>query len=217
MRRSIRQVLTFGSPAAGEQISYTLSKMVVMAIVNSFGTVSANVYTYLNTVVSYVYLFSMALGQGTSITVGWEVGKKSPATAKSLCLFSMNCSFLIAMGATALLCLLRKPLLGLFTNDPDIIALASTVLFSNFILEAGRSRNLIVVNSLRAAGDVRFPLYIGLISMWLFSVGFSFLLGVGLHMGLLGVWIALGLDECCRAIVMQVRWQKGKWIHAMAQ
>jgi putative MATE family efflux protein len=217
MRRSIRQVLTFGSPAAGEQISYTLSKMVVMAIVNSFGTVSANAYTYLNTVVSYVYLFSMALGQGTSITVGWEVGKKSPTTAKSLCLFSMNCSFLIAMGATALLCLLRKPLLGLFTNDPDIIALASTVLFSNFILEAGRSRNLIVVNSLRAAGDVRFPLYIGLISMWLFSVGFSFLLGVGLHMGLLGVWIALGLDECCRAIVMQVRWQKGKWMQAMAQ
>lgn len=212
MFSSIKTVLAFGSPAAGEQISYTLSKMVVMAIINSFGTPSANAYTYLNTVVSYVYLFSMALGQGTSIIVGWEVGKKSPQTAKSICLFSLNCSFFISMGATALLCLLRRPLLGLFTSDEEIILLASTVIFSNFILEAGRSRNLILVNSLRAAGDVRFPLYIGLISMWLFSAGFSWLLGVWLDLGLLGVWIALGLDECCRAIVMQIRWKKEKWI-----
>lgn len=212
MLSSIKTVLAFGSPAAGEQISYTLSKMVVMAMVNSFGTVSANAYNYLNTVVSYVYLFSMALGQGSSIMVGWEVGKRNHQKAKGICQFSVRCSFLISMGATLILCILRKPLLGLFTKDQQIIVLASTVILSNFILEAGRSRNLVLVNSLRAAGDVRFPLYVGLISMWLFSVGFSWLLGVWLDWGLLGVWIALGLDECCRAIAMQIRWQKGSWI-----
>ena len=215
MLRSTKTVLVYGSPAAGEQISYTLSKMVVMAMVNGFGTTSANAYTYLNTVVSYVYLFSMALGQGTSIMIGWAVGEQKPNKAKSLCLFSVNVSFLIAMGATAILCLVRKPLLGLFTDDTDIITLASTVIFSNFILEAGRSRNLILVNALRAAGDVRFPLYIGLISMWLFSVGFSWLLGIWLGWGLLGIWIALGLDECCRAVVMQIRWHKGRWMKAI--
>ena len=209
---SIRTVLEFGSPAAGEQISYTLSKMVVMAMVNSFGTTSANAYTYLNTVVGYVYLFSMALGQGASIMVGWEVGKKSTPKAKLLGLFSVRCSFLIAMAATCLICLIRKPMLGLFTNDAEIISLASTVIFADFVLEAGRSRNLVLVNVLRAAGDVRFPLYIGLISMWLFSVGFSWLLGVWLGWGLLGIWIALGLDECCRAIIMEIRWRKDMWI-----
>lgn len=214
MLSNLKTVLAFGSPAAGEQISYTLSKMVVMAIVNSFGTVSANAYTYLNTVIGYVYLLSMSLGQGTSIMVGWEVGRKSPEKAKSLCLFSLRCSFLFAMAATAIVCLVRKPMLGLFTTDPDIISLASTVIFANFILEAGRSRNLILVSSLRAAGDVRFPLYIGLISMWVFSAGFSWLLGIWFNLGLLGVWIALGLDECCRAIVMQIRWQKGSWIRS---
>lgn len=216
MMQSIRTVLALGSPAAGEQISYTVSKIVVMAMVNSFGTVAANAYTYLNTVVSYVYLFSMALGQSTSIMVGWAVGKKEPEQAKGLCLFSTRCSFLIAMGATALLCLLRRPLLGLFTSDQQIIELAAMVLFSNFLLEAGRSRNLVLVNSLRAAGDVRFPLYIGLVSMWLFSVGFGWLLGVALDWGLLGIWIALGLDELARAIAMQIRWHKGRWMRQAA-
>lgn len=215
MLESTKTVLAYGSPAAGEQISYTVSKLVVMAMVNGLGAASANAYTYLNTVVSYVYLFSMALGQGTSITVGWEVGRKNPKEARNLGLFSTNCSFLIAMAAVGILCLLRRPVFGIFTSDPEILGIVYTVILSDFILEAGRSRNLVLVNALRAAGDVRFPLYIGLVSMWLFSVGFSWLLGIYLGWGLLGIWIALGLDECCRAIAMQVRWQKGKWIRAI--
>ena len=213
MLQSIKTVLAYGSPAAGEQISYTLSKLVVMAMVNSLAA-CANAYTYLNTVVSYVYLFSMALGQGTSIMVGWAVGRKEPKQAKGVCQFSVRCSFLIAMGVVGILCLLRRPVLGLFTKDEQILALAATVLLSNFILDAGRSCNLVLVNALRAAGDVRFPLYIGLVSMWLFSVGFSWLLGIQLGWGLLGIWIALGLDECCRALLMKLRWDKGAWIHA---
>lgn len=215
MLQSIKTVLAYGSPAAGEQISYTLSKLVVMAMINGLGAVTANAYTYLNTVVSYVYLFSMSLGQGTSIMVGWEVGKKQPENAKGICLFSTRCSFLIAMGAMSVLCLLRRQILGLFTGNEQILSLGASVLLTNFILEAGRSRNLVLVNSLRAAGDVRFPLYIGLVSMWLFSVGFSWLLGIELGWGLHGIWIALGLDECARAIAMQIRWKKGIWMNKM--
>ena len=211
MGNSLKTVLAFGAPAAGEQISYTLSNLVVMAMVNSLGAVAANAYTYLNTVVSYVYLFSSALGSGTSIMVGWEAGKKRTDRAKVICRYSANCSFLISMGAVAVLCLLRRPMLGLFTSNEQIIALGAGVILTDFIREAGRSRNLVLVNSLRAAGDVRFPLYIGLVSMWLFSVGFSWLLGIQMNWGLAGIWIALGLDECCRAIAMQIRWKNGTW------
>lgn len=215
MLQSTKTVLAYGSPAAGEQISYTLSKLVVMAMINGLGAVTANAYTYLNTVVSYVYLFSMSLGQGTSIMVGWEVGKKKPENANGICLFSARCSFLIAMAGVGVLCLLRRQVFGLFTENEEIIALGTSVLLTNFILEAGRSHNLVLVNALRAAGDVRFPLYIGLVSMWLFSVGFSWLLGIQFGWGLHGIWIALGLDECCRAVAMYGRWKKGKWMHCM--
>jgi Na+-driven multidrug efflux pump len=119
------------------------------------------------------------------------------------------------MAAVTVLCLVRKPVFGLFTSDQQILTLGTSVLLTNFILEAGRSRNLVLVNALRAAGDVRFPLYIGIVSMWLFSVGFSWLLGIQLGWGLHGIWIALGLDECCRAVAMQLRWKKGAWMHKM--
>ena len=215
MLASIKTVLAFGSPAAGEQISYTLSKLVVMAMINGLGAVAANAYTYLNTVVSYVYLFSMSLGQGTSIMVGWEVGKKKPENADGVCRFATRCSLVITMVCVAVLCLVRKPVFGLFTSNEQIITLGISVLLTDFLLDAGRSCNLVLVNALRAAGDVRFPLYIGLVSMWVFSVGFSWLLGIQLGWGLHGIWIALGLDECCRAIAMYIRWKKGTWMHMM--
>lgn len=216
VRNAIHQILALGAPAAGEQISYTLSKLVVTAMVTSIGVLAVNTYSYLNTVVSYVFLFSMSVGQGASIIIGWESGKKRIDEAKAICTFSLRCSFLFAMAAMGVLCLLRRPVFEIFTTDQDIINLGATVLLTNFILEAGRSRNLVLVNSLRAAGDVNFPLYIGLFSMWVFSVGVSWVLGIWLDWGLVGIWIGLGLDELFRAIGMQIRWRNGKWIkHVM--
>lgn len=211
IRASIGKVLALGAPAAGEQISYTLSKIVVMGMVNGLGPVAANTYSYVNVVVSYVYLFSVSIGQSTSIMVGWESGKKNYDNAKKICNFSLNCSFFMALGVLGVLCLLRRQVMGIFTSDPDIIALAGAVILADFVLEAGRSRNLVLVNALRAAGDVKFPLYIGLFSMWAFSVGASWIL-VKLGWGLVGIWIGLGLDECFRAVGTQIRWHRGKWI-----
>ena len=212
MWQSIKSILAFGSPAAGEQISYTLSMLVVMAMVTHLGPVAVNTYTYVNIVVRFVYLFSVSLGQGTSIMVGWEAGRRGIQKAKAICQFSINASFLSAIGALGILCLLRHQVMDLFTDDPKIIAMGAAVILSDFVLEAGRSRNLVLVNALRAAGDVRYPLYIGLFSMWFFSVGVSWLLGIGLNWGLVGIWIGLGLDECFRAVLMQVRWSRGSWV-----
>lgn len=209
---AVKQILALGSPAAGEQISYTLSKLVVMAMVTHLGSVAVNAYSYVNTIVTYVYLFSMAIGQGTSIIVGWEAGKRQTDKAKSICRFSTNLSTLFALGALGILCLIRRPMMGIFTKDEAIITMGVAVILSDFVLELGRSRNLVLVNALRAAGDVRYPLYIGLFSMWVFSVGVSFLLGIVLDWGLVGIWIGLGLDECFRALLLQIRWEKGRWI-----
>ena len=211
MRPAIAQVLAIGSPAAGEQISYTLSKLVVMTMVTSLGPVALDAYGFVNMVVSYVYLFSMAVGQGTSVMVGWEAGRRQPEKAKAICRFATNASTVFSMVALGVLCLIRRPLLGLLAEDEAIINMGAAVILSDFVLELGRSRNLVLVNALRAAGDVRFPLYIGLFSMWFFSVGVSWLLGLGFGWGLVGIWIGLGLDECFRAVLLQIRWEKEKW------
>lgn len=211
MGRSIRQILAFGTPAAGEQISYTLSKVVMMGMITSLGTVAVNTHSYVNIITGYVYLVSAALGQGTAIMVGWDVGRKDLDSASSLCRFSVRCSFVVTMVVIGVMCLVRRQIMDLFTDDGAIIALGAAVILSDLLLDTGRSHNMVLVYSLRAAGDVRFPMYIGLFSMWVFNVGIAWVLSIGLGWGLVGIWIGLGLDECFRAVGMKIRWNTGAW------
>lgn len=204
----LKVILQYGMPAAGEQFSYTMAKLCIMAIITRIGVAAVTTYSYLNTIVSFVYLFALAVGQGSGILIGWKIGGKERDKAYEIGIFSTKLSFLISMLITLGLFFLRRQMIGIFTKDQEIIALGVMVLGSEFLLEAGRSVNLVLVNGLRAMGDVNFPLYIGLFSMWFFAVGFSFLLGIPFGLGLLGVWIALGLDEVFRAVGMAARWRR---------
>jgi len=82
------------------------------------------------------------------------------------------------------------------------------------ILEIGRVFNLVVINSLRATGDARFPVMIGAVCMWLLWVPNSWLLGLHLELGLVGVWLAMTCDEWLRGLIMYYRWVRRLWLPA---
>ncbi len=68
-----------------------------------------------------------------------------------------------------------------------------------------------IPNFLRAAGDVKYPMVISLVSMWTFRVVCSYVLGQWLGMGLPGVWIAMYIDWVFRTICFVYRFAKGGW------
>ena len=209
---NMRKVITYGIPAAGEQISYNLAQFLVVAFVAALGMKSVTAQSYMNTCVRFIYIFSVSLGQGTAIMIGWSVGAGEYEKADKECCFARRCTFIFSMAMMAVMFMFRNRMFSLFTSDPEITALAGTVFLANFLLETGRSQNLVYVNALRAVGDVKFPFYIGIVSMWCIAVGGSYFLGIVLHMGLFGVWIAQGLDECVRAVAMGIRWKKKDYI-----
>ena len=66
-------------------------------------------------------------------------------------------------------------------------------------------------NILRASGDVRFTMLTSVISMWLCRILFSYVLALGFHLELKGVWIAMTLDWLVRAIFFVWRYFSGRW------
>jgi len=99
-----------------------------------------------------------------------------------------------------------------FTDNPTIIAAAVVLLRIAIIQEPGRVFNLVVINSLRATGDVYFPIQMAVLSMWFIWVPLAYLLGIKLGWGLPGVWIAMTIDEWTRGVLMQRRWRSRKWV-----
>ena len=66
-------------------------------------------------------------------------------------------------------------------------------------------------NTMRSAGDAKFTMTVSILSMWFVRIALAYLIGVSLHVGLLGVWIAQTLDWVVRAGFYIVRYLGHKW------
>lgn len=71
-------------------------------------------------------------------------------------------------------------------------------------------RRLMIIG-LPVAGDIKFLISLGIVSMWLIATLLAYIFGISLGLGLCGVWIAMMLDECIRAIILYCRLRKGIW------
>jgi putative MATE family efflux protein len=208
----IRRILHIGLPAAGEHMTYWLALLAVTGFIGRMGATSLSIMAYTQTVQSLVILFSLSLGLGTEIVVGRLIGAGDFEGAYRQLLSSLKLSLLLAAGGMAVIALVAPRLIGLFSANPEVIAGGTLLLRMAFVLEIGRVFNIVVINSLRATGDARFPALIGVVCMGLLWVPNSWLLGLHLGWGLVGIWIAMTCDEWLRGIVMYRRWVSRKWL-----
>ena len=208
----IKRILHIGLPAAGEHMSYWLSLMVITSFASRLGGESLATMTYTQNVQRLVILFSIALGLGTEILIGRLVGAGEFEEAYRQVLRSVRTGLMIATGAILLVASFGSQLLGLFSHDPVIIAGGAALLWMSLVYEPGRVFNIVIINALRATGDARFPVQIAACSQWLFSVPLCWLLGLKLHWGLPGIWLAMMVEEWFRGLIMYRRWKQRKWL-----
>lgn len=209
--RIVKQILSIGLPSAGEHISYQSQYLMIFSFINIIGATALSAHVYVMNVTNYFMALGMAIGMGTEIIIGHMVGAGAFQAAYHKLIRSLKITFVLTFVIVGITSIFRKELLGLYTVNPDIIAMGSTILLLSIILEPGRTFNLVVINSLRAAGDARFPVMMGVVSMWGIAVPFSYWLGIHLEMGLLGVWIAFTVDEWTRGLLMYLRWRSRVW------
>ena len=208
----IRRILHIGLPAAGEHMSYWLALLSVTGFIGHMGAKSLSIMAYTQTVQSLVILFSLSLGLGTEIVVGRLIGAGDFEGAYRQLLSSLKLCLMLTAGGMVIIALVAPRLIDLFSHDPEIVAGGALLLRIAFILEIGRVFNIVVINSLRATGDARFPVQIGAVCMWLLWVPNSWLLGVHVGWGLVGIWIAMCCDEWLRGVIMYRRWVTRKWL-----
>ena len=209
----VKNLLRIGIPSAGEHLSYNGSQMVITYFIASIGTNALTTKVYAQNLMMFIFLFSVAISQGTQIIIGHMVGAKEFDSAYERCLKSLKIAIIISLIMAGIFSVAAEPLLRIFTSNEEIISLGKTLIYLTIILEPGRSFNLVVINALRATGDVRFPVYMGILSMWGVSVTLSYILGIWFGLGLVGIWISFIADEWLRGIIMLKRWRSKVWIH----
>lgn len=207
----VKQLLKIGIPSAGEHVAYNTSQLVITYFITMLGTEALTTRVYTQNLMMFIFLFSVAIGQGTQIIVGHLVGAERFQEAYTRCLRSLRLAIIISFTMAALFSVFSDQLFSIFTSNKRMIETGGTLILLTMLLEPGRSFNLVVINSLRAAGDVKFPVYIGIASMWGISVPLAYLLGISFDLGLVGIWLAFAADEWIRGLLVYWRWKSNVW------
>jgi putative MATE family efflux protein len=205
------RILAVGVPTAGENLSYNLGQIVIMRMVSALGTDAMAAFVFAVTVLRFVFITSISIGTAVQIKVGYYVGAMMADIAQRKVYRYFLAGTAISTAAVLTLKLLQFPIINTFTQNPEIQTMAFGVLLVALFHEPGRNFNVIIIPALKGAGDVRYPVYVGMIFMWGVGVTLAYVLGIAMGWGLIGICIAMAADEWSRGIVVFFRWRGGRW------
>lgn len=208
---SFKLVLKVGVPSAGESLSYNVSQIVVMAMISTLGTYAMSAQVYTQTIARFVFACAVAMGNATQIKAGYLVGAhQSDVAYKKIIKYQMFATA-VTMILMLIANLIKRPIVSLFTDIPEVHSLVCTLLLYSTYIEFGRSLNLLYVGALRGSGDIKFPVFYAIFSNWIVQVLGSYILGIHFGLGIIGFWLGIGTDETTRGLVMFWRWKSKRW------
>ena len=121
-------------------------------------------------------------------------------------------AYLVMGVLNGLILIFVRPLVGIYELSGETMELSIILA----CIHAGFAMLLwplsfVLPNALRAANDVKFTMIVSIASMACWRVGFSYIIGVRMGMGAIGVWIAMVVDWVCRVTCFVTRFRSGVW------
>lgn len=206
-----KTMLYVGLPSGGESISYSASQMVILMFVNLMGNNIIRLKSFASMFAVCSYMFASSLSYAAQIIVGHIIGEKDYEAANREVKKTLWISVIVSAIISFILYLGSDLIFGIFLDDPYLLSLAKKIMFIEIFLESSRAVNMTLVRCLQAAGDTIHPTIVGILFMWGVATFGAYFFGISLEWGIIGVWIAMMLDETFRAFIFIHRWHQGKW------
>ncbi len=211
-REMIRNILRLGIPNGLENGIFHIGKIIVAGLIASFGTVAIAANAVSNSILTMSQMPGSALGLAMVTVIGQCVGARDYPLAKKYMFGLTGVSYALMAALNLLMIFFLPPVIGCFGLSEETARAAWEVCvvccIGNALIWPA---SFTLPNGLRAANDVKVTMIVSVLSMWIFRVGFSYILGAWLGMGLLGTWLAMIIDWVARAVVFTVRTMGGKW------
>lgn len=211
-KQHIWELATLGSPAAGERLVMRAGQIVYFSFVVALGTNVFAAHQIAGNVEVFSYMIGYGFATAATILVGQQIGAGNVGEAKR---YAILCTWLAIGSMTVLgivLFILGSWAGSFFTDDVEVIENIGTALKVSGVFQPFLALLLILTGAFQGANNTKFPMYLTAIGMWAIRTLLVYLMGIKLGWGLLGVWIAIGIDIAFRAIVLTVQFIRGKWI-----
>ena len=212
-------ILSIGIPAGLENCVFQIGKLAVQSTVSTLGTTAIAAQAVIYTLENITSMPSLAIGTGLLTVVSHCMGCGRPDEARKYTKKLVILGEIALLAALAVVYALSGPFIKISHLGAESAALTRSLLKIIFVVKIFPwTLSFVLPNCLRASGDVKYPMIVAGMTMWLCRVMLSFVLCRCLGVGLIGVWIGMMTDWFIRAALYTIRYVRGKWtkMHVIA-
>ncbi|MDR2044217.1 MAG: MATE family efflux transporter [Clostridium sp.] len=208
----IRKILYIAVPNSLENSLFQLGKILTISLIATYGTYSIAANAVTSTIAGLNVLPASAVNNALLAVVAVCVGADQIGQARFYTRKLMKMEYIGVAAVSVILITGARRIIGIYQLSPQATELATRVLtYYAAMAMVFWIPSFSLPNVFRAAGDVIWPMGIAGFSMWVFRLGFSYLLGTLLGLGLFGIWIAMTVDWVFRGLCYVIRYRSGKW------
>lgn len=208
----IKRILYIGVPNGLENSLFQLGKIMLLSLISTFGTYAIAANAVCNTLAGFNILpgqaVNMALLSVISVCVGAGDYEQARYYTRKLVGLAMGC----LAGISGILIVFAPWIMKIYNLTPQTEELAVQVIRWHAVLAIFFwVPSFTVPNTLRAAGDVVWTMFIAIASMWTFRIIFAYVFSNYFDGGLMGVWVAMTIDWAFRGLCYVLRYRGHKW------
>jgi len=202
--------IKLGVNSAFEDLLWNLGNLFIIRILNTIDERAAGIYTLVFSIEVIFVVIIGALGASTMTVSGEATGAKDLRLYRSAVGTAMLWSSIMAAVVLIIACIFPKQILGIMTTDKEVIEMSVIFLILVQFNLFGKSGNIIIGNGIRGYGDTRWMLATQIMGT-VCVVGIASLFVFVFKWGMLGVFLAVILDEGFRAIINSIRFLRIKF------
>ena len=212
----MRRVLRIGLTNGMESSLFHVGKILISSLVSSFGTVFIAANSVSFTINNIGWTIVGSFGTVLLTVVGQCIGADETEQAKAYTKKLLTVATVVMVAMFSCVFFLRRYLVLLFDFSPEALEVSAyytgvSALFSIFTLY---SFSFVPMSAFRAAGDIRYAVTLSITSMFAFRVAACYLVNALFpSIGLMCVYVGMGLDWGFRSVMNIIRYCSGKWLH----
>lgn len=195
-------------PIGLQMFMETFGMNVAVIFVGFCGTVALASHQIAITISAVTWMISCGVASATTIRVSHQIGAKDFPAMRKAGIASIHLVLFFMSFCTLVIILLRTPIATLFTDDAEVITLASTLLIMAGIYQVADGLQTVAIGALRGMKNVITPMVVAFICYIIVTISVSYFYGIHLGWGAQGIWFAYILELYLASFLLMRRFLK---------
>ena len=207
-RREVEHLLTIGVPIGLQSFAEAFLFTASFIIIGWISKESLAAHHIANQMADLTFMLALGIGSATTIRVSHQLGKGDLHAVKMASRASVHLCLLMNTIGAAIMIFGRNVIPYIFTEDPEVVPIASTLLIIAGTLQYVDGLQCIGAAMLRGIQDVRTPMRIALFAYIGVALPLGLYLTFPLGLGAKGMWIAFVIALAIPAVLFHIRFNK---------